>query len=658
MSYMLQDLTGLALATLLAPLILYLPGLGLVRLLSRTGLAEEGYWPQIGWAMLLGLSILPVFDTLAIRMAGMPSMLLLNGALALWGLPLLQAPRGKASSLVPFILSALLWWLICAWSFVDVDIGAELYQSLLDFDMVKHAVVIEQISRHGIPFSDPFFARDGIAGYYHYFYIWPAAIRWIGDAFIDARMAFGGAAFWTGFGFISLIWRISTDAGFIRPGRSRRVILLAIAFCYIAGADLLFMLLRYISIQRVVPAIDSWNTELRMPATAFLWVPHHISSMIAAWTGMMLSAQAAEKSPRQSLWLSVAAASAFATMFGESTWMAIAISPLLMVWTLIKLRRGDWTLLLAGIGATILSAPQIDDIIRGRAHENFPIVFGIRRFTSTYPDETSLEKFCNFALLPLNYGLELGIFAFGTYIYWRMFKKDTGKGKTIRALLLWSTLVPLFVASFLRANIIYNDLGVRAVFFIVLATSVWTLRSAQSVRSIWQLGALPQILLLLGSLGTAWDIVGLRLIREPWFPVEPVETNNSPPTSYALRTAYGWANKNLPDNALIQHNPAITQRSLDFGLYSHHWPAIADEQAHLFGSGAQATAARMRLVKPIFAGPLSARSIAQRARSSRIDYLLFASRDPVWRLHGGPPLPCIYRSALVCIAPVPKDARS
>ncbi|NML89204.1 MULTISPECIES: hypothetical protein [unclassified Sphingobium] len=655
MSYMFQDLAGLALATLLAPLVLYLPGLGLVRLLSRAGLAIETYWQRIGWAMLLGLAILPVFDTLLIRVAGIPGMLLLNGMLALWGTPLLKG-RDRITSLIPFLLLAVIWWLICAWSLVDVDMEGKLYQSLIAVDMVKHAAVVEQIVHHGIPFADPFFARDGIAGYYHYFYAWPAAIKWIGGEAISARMAFSGTIYWTGFGVVALLWRVAADAAFIRPGRGPRLLLLAAILCFVAGADLLFMLLRYLVVHRIEPELDSWNTEIRMLGTSVLWVPHHVSAMAAAWTGMLLVTRA---TPRNRLLLGSAAGAAFATMFGESVWIALAIAPLLMGWTILRLSRRDFTLFIAGAIALLLSFPQLHDIIHGRAPEAFPIAFSVRPFTVLFAADTPTTQLWCLILLPLNYGLEFGLCGLGAYLYWRRHRRPDSRGLAVRQLLLWSTITTLFIGSFFKSVIINNDLGWRAVLFPVMAVLIWTLRLAQSVPSIRKLHPMALALLALGSAGTAWDLFGMRLIRLPLFAVRPIGLNNSPSTSYAQRQAYEWADRHLPPDAVLQHNPSITLRAVDFGLYGRHWPAVADEQAYLFGAGVKATADRMASLSPIFTRPLPAQDTLRRVRTAHIDYLLFAQRDPIWRRHGGPPaaFPCVYRSQFICIAPVPKADR-
>ncbi len=664
MTYLLQDFSGLILATFLAPLILYLPGLGLLRLLSREGstLDPASYWPRIGWALLLGLSVMPTLDALIIRFSGIPAMLLCNAALAVWGTPMLsgmdrQQPIGR------IILTAAAWWMVCAWSYVDFDSNGMLHQSFTIIDMVKHAAVTEQIAREGVPFTDPFFARDGTAGYYHYFYVWPAAVRWIGGSLIDARMAFAACTFWTGFSVVALIWRIMADARFIRPGRHQRILLLIVAFCFVAGADLLFMLFRFLTTHRIEPQLDTWNSEVRTIGASLIWVPHHVSAIVAVWTGMLLLVRAQTSlisrirdHPR----LIAAAGLAFATTFGASIWIAIGIAPFLACWAGLRLWRRDASVVVAGIGALILSLPQIHAIMNSRADAGIPIAIGVRSFTPFLQDDGIGQQLLRVALLPLNYGLELGIWALGTYLYWRHRHVRRGGDSSVRHLLLWSTLSTLFIASFFRSTIIYNDLGWRVVLFAVMATMIWTVRYAQSVAKFSRLRFLAALLLILGSAGTVWDIVGLRLIRNPaWF-LQPIQFNDAPAISYALRRSYEWLGRNVLEKAVVQYNPVITQRSVDFGLYGHNWPAIADYQANLFGASKAQVDERLALVAPIFTRVLSSDQIRTRAQQARIDYLLFTARDPVWRDRHGPPpeMPCIYRSPLVCITAVDPKGRS
>jgi hypothetical protein len=650
MSYLFQDLAGLALATLLAPILLCLPGLGLARLCARLGLDTGSYWERIGWAMILGLAILPVLDVLAIRAFHMPGMLWLNGTLALYGIAWL---RGNRRGFTPiFLWLALLWWIICAWSYIDIDLAGRLHHSLIAFDMVKHAAVIEQIVRQGIPFSDPFFARDGFAGYYHYFYVWAAAIRWVGGDAVSALSAFGATSFWTGVTVVALIWRIAFEAKLIRPGRGRRVLILVTAFCFVAGADLLFMLLRYLIVGRIEPDIDSWNTEVRMLGTSVLWVPHHVAAVLAAWTGMLLSVRTHAQKGMERACLAMAAAAAFATMFGMSVWIALTIAPLLLVWTLIRLKARDRTLIIAGLAALLLSLPQVHDILTGRAPEDFPIAFGVRPFTVIFPADTPESQIWAMLLLPLSYALEFGLFALGARLYLRIRQPVDGDAAIVRRLIFWSACNALLVGSFLRSVLVNNDLGWRSVLFAVIAVLLWTLLPAQSIGSFRRIKPFALFLLILGASATIWDLAGLRVIRPPYFPMRTLEFTSAPELTHELRAAYGWAARNLPEGATLQHNANLTRRSLDFGLYGRHWPAVADREANLFGASRQAVDQRLAQLAPIFSGRALPQDLLNRSANARIDYLLFTAKDRVWRAQGGPPtgLACVYRSTLLCIA--------
>ncbi|HEX7742606.1 MAG TPA: hypothetical protein VF442_09275, partial [Sphingobium sp.] len=425
-------------------------------------------------------------------------------------------------------------------------------------------------------------------------------------------------------------------------------------FCFIAGADLLYMLLRYLVVGRVEPQIDTWNTEVRMLCTSVLWVPHHVAAVMAAWAGLLLCARAQALAGRQALFISVGAGVAFATMFGMSVWVTLTIAPLLLVWTLLRLKVRDPGLLVAGGVALLLSLPQLHDLMVGRAPEAFPIAFNVRAFTLFFPADTPIAQLWALLLLPISYALEFGLFAIGVCLYLRMRRSASGPAAVTRALILWTAITSLLVGGFLRSVIINNDLGWRSVLFAIVSAVVWTLWPAQSIPSLRRLKPLALALLILGVAGTIWDLAGLRIIRPPYFPTSPLEMTSAPDMNHELRAAYSWSARNVPDGAILQHNPGIRKRWLAFGLYDHHWPAVADHEAYLFGASRQAVSARMAALRPIFEQASPPRDLVERARHAGIDYLLFTARDPIWRARGAPPagLTCLYRSQTLCIARV------
>ncbi len=642
MPFLYQDLFGLALGTLLAPLLMLLPGLGLVRFAMR----DERGWQGVGWAMLLAFALLSVVDTLVLRISGMAGLVGLHAGIALYGLPLLRSLSWRGT--LPFLALALSWWLICAWSFVDFDEGGRLHQSLIVYDLVKHAAVTEQIAREGVPFHDPFFARDGFAGYYHYYYGWPAAVRWSSGFAISARMAFAACVFWTGIAVPALLWRMAADAGLVPAGRGRPMLLVAVLLCLATGADLIMILLRRAATGLADPQIDMWNSEVAWMLRSTLWVPHHLVAVMAGWTGMLLAQRAMDEPGDRAL--AVGAGFAFASMFGLSAWVAMTLVPLLAGWGIMRLWLRDTTLLIAGTVAILLSLPQMFDLLQGRASEGFPIGLGVRSFMQLLPEGPLSSQLVYLALLPLNYALEFGVFALGAVMAWRMRPEGPARG-----LLLWSALVSLSIASSVQSVLINNDLGWRSILFAQMAAMVATMhvlahRANLSRRQKGWIGGL----LLIGLAGTAYDIAGLRLIRPSIMAARPIPPNRDPAIDHALRTAYDWADAHLPRGVVLQHDPAQARRAFDFGLYGHHWPAVADSEAHLFGAGKQAVAERIALLTPIFAERLSRDESVARAGAARADYLLFTARDKIWPTL---PLRCAYRTLLVCIAPVGEKAR-
>lgn len=655
MTYLLQDLTGFALGTLIAPLIFYLPGAGLLRLVIP-GSTSLSIWQRMGWASLLAIAILPAANALVIRVADIPAALTVATLLAIYGLPLLRPRTPDWRNLGIIVTLGIGWWIICAWSFVDFDNEGRLYQSLIAYDMVKHAAVAEQIAGHGIPFPDPFFARDGIAGYYHYFYVWPAMLRWIGGPLISAPMAVAATAFWTGIAVPALLWRIAADAKLIDPGRERRVALLAVLFCFLAGADLLFMVFRFLNTGMLKPMVDQWNEEVRFFATSTLWVPHHISAVVAGWTGMLLGVRARESGEPYRNRLVIAAGVAFATMFGASVWVAFTLLPTLIIWALVALSKRDLRICAAGLIAALFILPQLLDLLHGRMAGEAPIGLSVRNFSMVAFGDAWPQQLVRAALLPINYGMEFGIFALGTVYFWLSHRSGWKDEQPVRRLLLLATIVSLIIGSFVRSTIINNDLGWRSLLFAQLAAMIWTIAIMQKLPSLRALSPSMTVLLVLGLLATLWDIAGLRVIRPPIFPTAALKHNAHPEWDYAMRGAYGWADANLPKGAVLQHNPALDYRALDFGLYGRHWPAVADKEAMLFGASKSLVDQRMAVLAEVFNRPLALADLGKRANEARVDYFLFTRRDPVWIQTGSPPssIRCIHRTSMLCIgAPVP-----
>lgn len=649
----LGDLVALLVAIAGGLIWIMLPGTGLLHLFDVGADRWGRGWQRLGWALLLAFTILPAVDALVARAAGLNAVAGCHAVLAL--LALRRAtwlkPRAEGWRIAAPLL--LIWLFIVIFAFVDMKVGGMLNKSMLEYDLVKHAAITSAIAHQNLPFTDPFFARPAAVGYYYYFYLWPAAIQHFGPSFLDGRMAFGAATFWAGLAFPALLWRIGADSGLIRQGHMRRFTALILLFCFLSGADLIAMGFRFLWTGTVTGQSDWWNCEIGFAVHSMLWVPHHMTAVIAAWTAMLLLVRVGERDATARWPLAVAAGLGIATCFGSSVWIMLTIAPVLTIWGAISLFRRDMTLLLAGIVALLGASIQIADLLAFRDDGALPIAFAIRPFALFFPDGGDGALF-NLALLPLNYAAEFGIFAWGAIMWW---KRDLRWPRhPVQILLLASALFSLLISSFLKSTIISNDLGWRAIWFAQCAAIIWTAAWLHDRPHWFRERALSfKLLLILGLAAVIWDIVGLRLIRAPYAPVAGFGTIFTARASdEGERGIYRWAAIHLPAHDVIQHNPVLKRRAFNFGLYGVQRTGVADVEANLFGASPRAVEQRIALVRPIFDTPLPPASIRIRAQAAGIDHLLFASDDPVWGKAGGPPpgLRCNVREPLACLVSV------
>lgn len=658
-TFLLVDLAQYAAATLLALILLLGPGFGLVALAVRFGGLSDREC-SLPWALVLGVTLLPAVDALAIRSIGMGMVIVLHAGLALAGSAgvVRHLRRVRAS----WYGVALAWWGVVAFAYVDVDWDGQLHQSFAILDLVKHAAVVRTIAHDGLPLHDMFFARPGIAGYYYYFYIGPALIHWVGREVIDARTAFMAASFVTGLVFPQLVLLIGTKAKMVPPAARRRFFALSVLLCAVSGFDLVPGILDYLVHGTTLVQLDWWGEETRWALTSIVWVPHHISALIAVFVGCLVLAEATETGvarPPYCLCCTIASGLAFATAFGSSIWITVVAVPILGIWWLAGLRRADmppaWMLPASSGVALILILPQVHDLILGRTSAGFPLAVFVRPFGQGGPFSPSLsDALMRIALLPGTFAIEFGLFALGAIAFIASGRARRNWDNPIGRLLIVGAIVSLIAASFVRSTVINNDFGWRAIWFAQFGALVWTAAILTENRQ-WLGGSVIRIAAIaLGLSATAYDLIGLRFIRTPYFTTAMSYINRHPENDDALRHAYTALDRTIPHDAIVQHNPGSAERVFDFGLYGHNRVAVADEQAQLFGADKALIDARIARLMPLFTHTIPFVDVRRIARENSVDYLLITSLDPVWKNQGHVPIDwaCAYRSRDVCVAAV------
>ncbi len=664
MLFLMQDSVGLAIGIIAAGLLYVLPGAGLTSLLSRTIPTLCQPSRKITMMLVAPIAVFPAVDYLLLRSFGLYPLLALHLIAAGLSLPAirpllhLRLPR--------FVTGAIILWLLSvALFYVDFDLNGRLHQSLLTLDLVKHASVVEALYRHGIPLIDPFVARSQPAGYYYFFYIWATQVHGLVAPLVDARMAFAGTLFWVGLAFPALLREIGFRADLIAPGRERHFLFWVILLCFVSGLDLPVMLLRSTLNGILENQVDWWSEEIGFAFTSILWVPHHVSAVIALFFCLIILCPYPEEDGESATDLPASHATvpilipvvafALASAFGMSIWITLAAIPLFAFACLVACWQRAWhfpvLLVAAALLALLIDSLHIRDLLHGRDDGRFPIGLWIRG-VDRVPYEMDLGPSA-IALriigLPLGYTLDFGVFAIGSYLYWKR-RKGTIRWTKMDGLLILSTLAGLFITSFVRSTILNNDLGWRAAWLAQLPAMVWTaavLHMYDRVRSVspWLL-----VLLLCGMFVNIWDAVGARVIR--FRPNQPYGyINKARLQDYQERKAYIWLNRAVDADAIVQHNPALHRRRFNFGLYGHMRPLVADAEATLFGAAPDDINRRMQALKPIFNGELTPTKIRTTAQQLGIKYLLFTSLDPIWsRTAKGPPsLQCIYRDTDLCV---------
>ncbi len=633
------DVGGLLLAVLASAVVLVAPGYALTRVFWMSGTSDARH-PLTG--VLLGLALLPVIDSVLTRFCGLDLALGINLLLAIvaGGLAA-RAPGGMARpSRVTLVLLGC-WLVLLTIEWVDFDVAGKLYQPLTVFDAVKHAATTQAIFDSGAPPRDAFFLRPERASYYYFFYTLAALVERLGGGLVDSKAAVGGLAFWTGVGAYGLVRVCLQRAGLAvsRPS-------LIVAVMAAGGLDCLAVLFFAWSRHYWVADPLQWNEQVGAWLEDVLWVPHHVTALIAGTIACVIlcdamGASQQEKAPRMPFLLApIAAGLAFASTLGLSIWVTLGFGVTVLAWIAILLIERRWRallpLLLAGLVALVFAAPQLLDLAAGRAGAGpFPIVAEVRGFT---PAELlvppgPIRFVARLLALPLNYAFEFGVLSLGSAFFWFRRRPSDGGGEFARVLVI-AAASGLLVGGFLRSTLFNNDLGWRVMLLPLLAGTVWTIavldRPAVAPSHPRRVRAPAfSVLLCLGWATVLYMAVVMRAY--PFMTVNPSARFMAadPATERGLRVAYGWAATHLPSTAVVQQDPT-KRRAFAFGVYGRHQIAIADSFASLYGADPAAVMARLDAVGPIFRTSLSVSDVGARAAANGIDDLIVTAADPVW----------------------------
>jgi hypothetical protein len=412
------------------------------------------------------------------------------------------------------------------------------------------------------------------------------------------------------------------------------------------------------------PSQSNWLNDMvtAMPVS-LLWVPHHVSGLIASWVALLAIVDAFDarregRPTRHVFGPAMLTAFGFASAFGLSVWLTFGLVFAVAIWSLMLLaeRRTADVVLLVGVGCVslMIAAPHIVDIVAGRSTDvSTPLAFKVRNFflveklfeiiPATWPWSGFLRGLLNFILLPANYLYEMGFLAIAAVMFvWRSHRSRLA-ATDVGRLLVATGVAAFLLGSFVASVIVNNDLGWRVMLFAQVSALVWTAalvaplwrRAAGRISAILALRVLPaplRVAFAVGCAGVAFDVVALRLHAPLGMPLPNFKEARVPEIDHAVRRAFQWLRANADSTKIVQHNPDH-HRAYGYALYGGHRVAVADrEQPILFGSPIREVRARIDALSPLFTREHSGTAVAATAAAHNVDIIVVTSSDPVWRL--------------------------
>jgi hypothetical protein len=673
-NFTLQDLLSTAVASALFPLFLLLPGYALGWILNVLRFREQTPLICLLLSLPLSLALTPAIIFLMGRALSMQSvgvfyLLVWVALLVILATRRFSWRRFPSGVLKPVVLISAAWILTVSLSLADLQIGRKLFFSAVGYDYTVRSGSVGQLAHAlWLPPSNPFFFPGHAAAFrYHYFWflVCSLPVR-LTHGLVGPRAALIAGVIWIGFTLMATVavyLRFFSSAG---PRRIRERTLLALGLLCVSGLDIVPTLLIDVSgflfhKGSTTPSVDWWNHD---QVTGWLdstfWVPHHLAGAIACLTGFLILWFSWGDDSRKWRWQSVAAAAlAFASAVGLSVYVAIVFAGCLAVWTGLEMFRKNLSrvadLAVAGVSAALLSAPYCLDLLgAGSSGNTGPDAsfarLAIREFTPAHMLMTAIRhtrpwelQLVDFAMLPLNFLLELGIFFVIGFIQirrWKSAKWVLGPADFGGLVLSISSLV---FCLFVRSNTIEtNDLGMRGMLIVQFFLVLWGV----DVLFEWRLEKVPirwisyalGITLVIGLSTTAAELALLR--GYTWLTDAGltrgenliVHGDHFAERTFASREAYDWLAGHVPEHAVEEANPFPGYYDLIPGLYSSRQMAMTDStMAISFGADPREVATAVSWMHRLFDNAAPPAEVDRLCTLSGINFLIATSRDPIWR---------------------------
>lgn len=647
-NFMLQDIGSTLLGFLIFPLVLMVPGYLAGWWLNILDFRARLLHSRLALSLLLSVAISPVIFYLlsslfsfAASFLAMALFFVTFAVLIYIDRPVLPSLHGNAMKWV--IACVFIWIVFALFLLVDIQWGRELYFSVVAYDQTTRVSIVDAMTRTGVPPVNPSYypGRPVQMNFLYFFwYILGSMVDQLGGTVVDARGAFFASTIWGGIALMTAI------AFYLRLRNKDNnvniwtLVLIGIGLLTITGLDFLPVSLAMRYVDGAVGDIEHWNEQITAWIGSLLWVPHHVAALVACLVGTMLALSMRGQSTARQYMLMTVAGTAFASAFGLSVWVTLVFVIFWGAWILAHLiQRKDkhlvFPMAFAGVIALVLSSTFLLGIFSGfggsDAGRGFPVTFEVRSFSIVDGLVVSSPKIIRsifrLVFLPINYFFELGFYFFVGIIWLKQKRSELYNSPYyLMEIILFGTA--FFIGTFMRSTLIENnDLGWRAWLpgqFVLLIWGVDILRRfnerpGYSPRTKFNLTAL----VVFGIITTLMDVT---LLRSTYYLAFGHEVGEQ---IFSARRAYTVINQTLPEDIVVQYNPASTINRPS-GLYGMRQSAISDRTA--YGLPQDVYLEKVSAIRKIFEiqNALDWQSIDALCDENFIDTLVIVNDDVLW----------------------------
>jgi len=498
---------------------------------------------------------------------------------------------------------------------VDWQSGQRLFMSVPIVDHSSRVNWTESVLRTGVPPANPLYLYEHPSPL-RYYYFWTVVCAAVAKmSHLPVRAILIASCVWAAFSLSALTGLYLKH--FLAVGSGlRKQFLTAVSLLAVTGLDICPLIWNVMHHLPITWAdLELWsNNQIASWFDSFLWVPHHIASLVCCMFAFLLAWMAGKKGCRNDITSVSLISFACASAFGLSIYVAFGFFVIMLLWGLwqvVSEREGRPAMLMAGggTGAVILLLPYLWELAHASAGANSPgakaagtvFAFAIRDMIP--PDNLLATHFfehlaighpviaqnlANLILLAPGYTIELGFYLVVFLIYLvPAFRRRTHLSPSRRSL-VFIAAVALVLISVVKSQVIKNnDFGWRAALLLqfpllLMASEVMAASKAASrneslaaepagpIRDIpsWLL-AIAGVTLCIGVISTTCQAFMLRFT----LPLNEFDASRTPSTqnlslshnAFISRIGYAKLDDQIPRDAVVQYNPKSN------GLF---WPYV------------------------------------------------------------------------------------